>query len=51
MRISRRFTKPNEDVFSSVEWTKRTSRITNADGSVVFEMTDAEVPVSEEKSS
>ena len=29
-----------------MEWTTRTSRITNADGSVVFEMTDAEVPSS-----
>ncbi len=44
MKITRRFTQPNQDVFSTVEWTKRTSRITNADGSVVFEMKDAEVP-------
>src|SRR5262245_54460386 len=44
MKITRRFTQPNQDVYSTVEWTKRTSRITNADGSVVFEMKDAEVP-------
>ncbi len=46
MKITRRFTKPGQDVFSTIEWTKRTSRITNADGSVVFEMKDAEVPKS-----
>lgn len=44
MKISRRFTKPNQDVFSTVEYEKRTSRISNPDGSVVFEMTDAEIP-------
>jgi ribonucleoside-diphosphate reductase alpha chain len=44
MKITRRFTRPREDVFAGVEWARRTSRITNADGSVVFEMTDAEVP-------
>jgi ribonucleoside-diphosphate reductase alpha chain len=32
--------------FETVEWTKRSSRITNPDGSVVFEMNDAEVPAS-----
>ena len=44
MRITRRFTKPGQDVLSSVEYEKRTSRITNPDGSLVFEMNDAEVP-------
>src|SRR5450432_3674260 len=44
MKISRRFTKPNQDVFSTVEYEKRTSRISNPDGSVVFEMNDAEIP-------
>ncbi len=44
MKIKRRFTKPNTDVFSTVKWSKRTSRISNSDGSVVFEMKDAEVP-------
>src|SRR3954471_22148747 len=46
MKITRRFTKPGQDVFSSVEFERRTSRIANPDGSVVFEMTDAEVPKS-----
>ncbi|MHC5024359.1 MAG: vitamin B12-dependent ribonucleotide reductase, partial [Planctomycetota bacterium] len=44
MKIPRRFTSPDANVFDSVEWTTRSSRITNADGSVVFEMPDAEVP-------
>ena len=46
MRITRRFTEPNTDIFSTIEWTTRTSRITNADGSLVFEMNDARVPSS-----
>ncbi len=44
MKITRKYTKAGEDVFGSVEWTTRTSRIANLDGSVVFEMNDAEVP-------
>src|SRR5438046_2184758 len=44
MKISRRFTKQGQDAFSTVQYEKRTSRITNPDGSVVFEMTDAEIP-------
>ncbi len=44
MKIARRFTREGQDVFSTVEWEKRTSRITNPDGSVVFEMKDAEIP-------
>src|SRR5436189_233013 len=44
MKITRRFTQPNQDVVSAVEWERRTSRITNPDGSVVFEMNDAEIP-------
>ena len=44
MKIARRFTKSGQDVFSTVEYEKRTSRITNPDGSVVFEMNDAEIP-------
>ncbi len=46
MRIHRRFTTAGTDVFDEVRWTRRTSRITNSDGSLVFEMTDAEVPES-----
>src|SRR5438046_8091050 len=44
MKISRRFTKPGQDALKSVEYEKRTSRISNLDGSVVFEMNDAEIP-------
>ncbi|MEM9753986.1 MAG: vitamin B12-dependent ribonucleotide reductase, partial [Planctomycetota bacterium] len=46
MKIDRQFTQVGQDPFASVEWAKRTTRITNMDGSVVFEMTDAEVPAS-----
>jgi ribonucleoside-diphosphate reductase alpha chain len=42
--VERRFTAGAADPFAGVAWTKRTSRITNPDGSVVFEMADAEVP-------
>ena len=44
MKISRRFTKMGQDALSCVEYEKRTSRISNPDGSVVFEMNDAEIP-------
>ena len=44
MKITRRFTTHGQDVFETVEWDKRTSRITDSDGKVVFEMQDAEVP-------
>jgi ribonucleoside-diphosphate reductase alpha chain len=44
MKITRRFTKAAQDPFASVEYERRTSRIANPDGSVVFEMSDAEIP-------
>jgi ribonucleoside-diphosphate reductase alpha chain len=44
MKITRRFTKAGVDVYSSFRWEKRTSRIMHTDGSVVFEMKDAEIP-------
>src|SRR5688572_30944721 len=44
MKITRKFTVAGTDPFASVKWVKRSSRITNPDGSVVFEMKDAEVP-------
>src|SRR5579864_1422326 len=44
MKITRRFTKQGQAVYSSIQYEKRTSRISNPDGSVVFEMNDAEVP-------
>ena len=44
LTIERHYTAAGEHPFDAVEWTRRTSRITNPDGSVVFEMADAEVP-------
>jgi ribonucleoside-diphosphate reductase alpha chain len=44
MKISRRFTKAGQDPLKSVEYEQRTSRITNPDGSTVFEMNDAQTP-------
>ncbi|QOJ00357.1 MAG: adenosylcobalamin-dependent ribonucleoside-diphosphate reductase [Phycisphaeraceae bacterium] len=44
MKITRKFTKDGQDPFATVEWVTRSSRITNPDGSVVFEMKDALVP-------
>jgi len=44
MKITRKFTKAGQDPFATTEWVKRQSRISNPDGSVVFEMNDAEVP-------
>ena len=44
MKVTRRFTQQGQDVFSTVTWEKRSSRISNADGSTVFEMTDASIP-------
>ncbi|MBX3387093.1 MAG: adenosylcobalamin-dependent ribonucleoside-diphosphate reductase [Phycisphaeraceae bacterium] len=44
MKIARKFTSAGSDPFASVKWVKRSSKITNPDGSVVFQMDDAEVP-------
>ena len=44
LSIERRFTANGTDPFDTVEWSLRDSRITNPDGSVVFEMKDAEIP-------
>jgi ribonucleoside-diphosphate reductase alpha chain len=44
MKINRKFTKDGQDPFASVKWVKRSSKISNPDGSTVFEMKDAEVP-------
>jgi ribonucleoside-diphosphate reductase alpha chain len=44
LRISRRFTTPGSDPLEEVQYEKRTSRIKNTDGSVVFEMEGAEIP-------
>ncbi len=46
MKITRKFTTKGQDAFATTKWTKRASRIANPDGTVVFEMGDAEVPAS-----
>jgi ribonucleoside-diphosphate reductase alpha chain len=46
MKITRKFTTAGQDPFASTPWVKRSSKITNPDGSVVFEMKDAMVPES-----
>jgi ribonucleoside-diphosphate reductase alpha chain len=46
MKIERKFTTKGTDVYSLVDWTTRQSKIANLDGSVVFQMDDAEVPTS-----
>jgi ribonucleoside-diphosphate reductase alpha chain len=46
MKINRRFTKAGQDALANVEYENRTSKIINPDGSVVFEMTDAQIPKS-----
>jgi ribonucleoside-diphosphate reductase alpha chain len=44
LRINRRFTEAGKDAYDRIEWSRRDSRITNPDGSIVFEMNDAEIP-------
>ena len=44
LRMQRLFTTEGGDPYDGIAWTRRESRIVNPDGSVVFEMDDAEVP-------
>ena len=44
LQVERRFTTAGVDPYETVEWVRRDSRITNPDGSTVFEMENAEVP-------
>src|SRR6516225_2610725 len=46
MQIPRRYTTAGSDPFASFTFIKRTSRIANPDGSVVFEMKDLLAPES-----
>src|ERR1041384_7600768 len=51
LRIPRRFTATpggdgRVDPYETLEWERRTTRITNPDGSIVFEMKDVEIPKS-----
>lgn len=44
LTITRFYTKEDAHPFEGVEWERRNCKITNPDGSVVFEMPNAEVP-------
>lgn len=44
IKFHRKFTKAGVDPLAQIEYTKRSSMITNPDGSVVFKMEDVEVP-------
>jgi ribonucleoside-diphosphate reductase alpha chain len=44
LKIDRVFTRPDRHPFDEIKWETRRSVITNPDGSIVFEMNDAEVP-------
>ncbi|HLG25477.1 MAG TPA: adenosylcobalamin-dependent ribonucleoside-diphosphate reductase, partial [Candidatus Gracilibacteria bacterium] len=44
LKIPRFFTEKGKDPFAAFEYERRTSKITNPDGSVVFEMKNLEVP-------
>ncbi|MCA9698698.1 MAG: vitamin B12-dependent ribonucleotide reductase, partial [Myxococcales bacterium] len=44
MKIARQFTRQTQRPYEGIEFEARSSRITNPDGSVVFEASDIEVP-------
>jgi ribonucleoside-diphosphate reductase alpha chain len=44
LKIPRIFTKPGESPFAGIEWERRSSVIKNPDGSIVFQMSNVEVP-------
>ena len=44
LTMARHYTEPGRDPLTGIEWEKRTSSITNPDGSVVFRLEDIEVP-------
>ncbi|MGB0591696.1 MAG: vitamin B12-dependent ribonucleotide reductase [Myxococcota bacterium] len=46
MKFARRFTKPNTDPYSAIVFKTWSSKITNPDGSVVFEAPEVEAPES-----
>jgi ribonucleoside-diphosphate reductase alpha chain len=46
LKFKRVYTTPGVDPFDMIEWDKRTSKITNPDGSTVFELKNLEVPKS-----
>jgi ribonucleoside-diphosphate reductase alpha chain len=46
LRVKRHFTEKNSQAFDQIQFDKRTSRITEPNGTIVFEMNDIEVPKS-----
>lgn len=46
LSFNRFFTKEGENPYQNIVWEKRDCKITNPDGSIVFEMLDGEVPAS-----
>ena len=44
VRVPRHFTRSGQDALADVKWDQRRTIIANADGSVVFQMDDVEVP-------
>jgi len=43
LKVDRKYTTPGKP-YNNITWEKRSSKITNPDGSVVFEMNDVEIP-------
>ena len=43
LKVDRKYTSPGNP-YNNITWEKRSSKITNPDGSVVFEMNDVEIP-------
>ena len=43
LKVDRKYTTPGNP-YNNITWEKRSSKITNPDGSVVFEMNDVEIP-------
>ncbi|MDH5720504.1 MAG: vitamin B12-dependent ribonucleotide reductase [Spirochaetia bacterium] len=44
MKIKRHFTKANQDIYKNILFEKRRSQIKNADSSLLYEVSDVEVP-------
>ena len=44
MKIERRFTRPGQDAYATIEFVNTTSEIRNPDGTVVFHLENVEVP-------
>lgn len=44
LKVARRYTKPGEDIFSTVTWDKRTTTISDEKGNVISQITNVEVP-------